>query len=86
MKFVKGKKSRNRLKPNRKFRKAFGNVILLLRKKEKMSKAQFAFEAGIGREHIGIIERGKQSPTLDVLEAIARTFNKKPKDLLDFDY
>ena len=51
-----------------------------------MSQAQFAFEAGIGREHIGIIERGKQSPTLDVLEAIARTFNKKPKDLLDFDY
>ena len=36
--------------------------------------------------YIGRIERGEQSPTLDILEVIARTFNLKPKDLLDFDY
>lgn len=51
-----------------------------------MSQAQLAFEAGIGREQIGRIERGEQSPTLDILEAIASTFNVKPKDLLDFEY
>lgn len=67
-----------------KFRKTLGNKILQLRKKEKMSQAQLAFEAGIGREQIGRIERGEQSPTADLLLAIADVFDKKLKDLLDF--
>lgn len=80
------KKKRKRLPPNKKFRKALANRIRQLRKKEKMSQDQLAFEAGIHREHVGRIERGEQSTTTDILVSIATVFEMKAKELLDFEY
>ena len=80
------KKNRKRLPPNKKFRKALSNRVRQLRKKEKMSQDQLAFEAGIHKEHVGRIERGEQSVTADILVSIANVFEMKVKELLDFEY
>lgn len=79
-------KKRARLAPNKKFRKALGKKLLRLRSGENISQAQLAFESGIGREQVGRIERGEQSPTVDILVAIADVLKMTVKDLLDFEY
>jgi transcriptional regulator with XRE-family HTH domain len=80
------KKTRKRRSPNKKFRKALGKRIQELRNDAGISQAQLGYETGVHRDQVGRIERGVQSPTADVLEAIAGVLQMKLKDLLDFEY
>ena len=73
-------------KPDRKFLKALGKKARELRKENKMSQDQLAFEVGIRREQIIRIEAGSQSTGIDVLKKVADVFDIKLKELLDFDY
>ena len=73
-------------KINKKFRKALGKRIRSLRLEQRISQAQLGFEGGLHRDQIGRIELGKQSPSADILEAIATALNLKLKELLDFEY
>ncbi|MGP8215668.1 MAG: helix-turn-helix domain-containing protein [Bacteroidia bacterium] len=80
------KKTRKRRPPNKRFRKALGKRIQMLRNDAEISQAQLGYETGVHRDQIGRIERGVQSPTADILEAIASVFEIKLKELLNFEY
>jgi len=42
------------------------------------------YEAGLGKNQIGLIERGEVNVSISTLRAIADALDVKPKDLLDF--
>lgn len=64
--------------------KLLGKRIKYLRKKEKISQAQLAFEAGIPRLQVSRIERGAINTGILTLVAIAEALNVHTKELLNF--
>jgi len=53
-------------------RQAFGKTLRESRLEKNLSQEQLAFEAGLTRNYISIIELGRQSATLDIVEALAK--------------
>jgi transcriptional regulator with XRE-family HTH domain len=70
----------------KKVRKNLGKRIRLLRKLQKTSQAQLAFESGLSRQYISYLGSGIKSPTIDALLSIAEVFGIHLKELLDFTY
>lgn len=70
----------------KKARKKLGKKIHLIRKSQKISQLQLAFESGLSRQYISYLESGLKSPTFDTLLSIADALNVKVKDLIDFEY
>jgi transcriptional regulator with XRE-family HTH domain len=64
----------------------FGKKIKELRKQQKISQAQLAFEANIPREQVGRIERGQVNTTISSVVAIAKALKTHPKELFDIDF
>ena len=60
-----------------------GIKIRFLRIKMKLSQEKFAELADLNKNSIGMIERGKMSPTLETLEKIANALNIELKELVD---
>lgn len=58
-----------------------GKKVQKLRKELGISQEQFAFKLGISRTHAGHIEQGRRSPSLEMLDKIARVLRVKVKDL-----
>lgn len=59
-----------------------GKRIQKLRKDNTpYSQEDFAHKVNISRTHMGHIEQGRKSPSMKLLEKIARVLNVKPKDL-----
>jgi transcriptional regulator with XRE-family HTH domain len=50
---------------------AFGKVVKQERQKRGLSQEALAHEADIHRTHIGFIERGERSPSVDVAAKVA---------------
>ncbi|MBP3062134.1 MULTISPECIES: helix-turn-helix domain-containing protein [Ectopseudomonas] len=50
---------------------AFGIALRKLRKSRKFSQEALAFESGIARNHVSLLELGQRSPTLDTITALA---------------
>lgn len=50
--------------------KAFGKLIRELRNSKKLSQEGLAFDAGLTRSYISLLEYGKKSPTLDTIVAL----------------
>ena len=53
-------------------RSAFGGRILELRKRAELSQEELAARASLYSTYLSDLERGRQSPTLDVVNRIAR--------------
>lgn len=53
----------------------FGAVLRELRKKQPLSQEKLAFEAGLDRTYISLLELGQRSPSLDTMLAIARALH-----------
>jgi transcriptional regulator with XRE-family HTH domain len=70
----------------KKVRTSLGKKIRSLRKSQKISQAQLAFESGLSRQYISYLESGIKSPTVDVLLSIAEVLNVHLKELVDFKY
>jgi putative transcriptional regulator len=68
------------------FRKKLGKKIRELRKAQKISQGQLAFEAGVRREAITHIERGEQNATTDTLYSIANALGVHIREMVDFEY
>lgn len=51
---------------------AFGSVLRELRKRQLLSQEKLAFEAGLDRTYISLLEVGQRSPSLDTMLALSR--------------
>lgn len=69
------------LKRTKEISQKLGKKIQKLRKELGISQEQLAFKLGLSRTHTGHIEQGRRSPSLEVLEKIARVLRVKVKDL-----
>ena len=61
---------------------ALGREIKKAREVLQKSQEALAFEAGIHRTYVSLIERGKKSPTLAVIVRLAKALGIKPSELL----
>ena len=52
---------------------SFALVVERHRKRKRLSRAALAAQAGLHQTYIGLLERGKRSPSLDTAQAIAKT-------------
>lgn len=60
----------------------FGRVIAEARAASGKSQEELAALAGVHRTYIGDIERGRKSPTLDVITALAQALGTKASALI----
>lgn len=63
--------------------KAFGRVLRDLRRSRGLSQEQLGFESGYHRTYIGLLERGKKSPSLKTLFRLARALRVKPSQIVE---
>ncbi len=67
--------------PSRNVNAMLGNRIRELRLKRKMSQEQLAEAADLHRNMIGLLERGRRSPSLETVVKIAEALKVHPKRL-----
>lgn len=70
----------------KKIRKGFGQKVRQIRKFQKISQAQLAFESGLSREQISRIENGIKNVSMETLVSLSFGFNIPLKELCDFEY
>ena len=58
------------------------NVISYLRKKQKINQAKLAKKSGVDRAHFVMVERGKRSVSLDLLEKISPVLNVETYEII----
>lgn len=67
-----------------KSQKRLGKKIQDLRQDLGKTQEEFAESVDISRTHMGHIEQGRKSPSLDLLEKIAKNLKVKVKDLIPY--
>jgi transcriptional regulator with XRE-family HTH domain len=65
--------------------KIFGNRLREIRTELKITQEELAFKCDMQPSHIGQLERGIKSPTLDTLNKIALGIEVNISELVDFD-
>jgi transcriptional regulator with XRE-family HTH domain len=68
------------------FQKKLGARIRAIRKKQKVSQKQLAFECDLSREQVYRMELGNKNVTVDTLRAIAGALDVHVREFFDFDY
>ncbi len=63
--------------------KVFGKVLKQKREALNLSQEELAFEAGLHRTYISLLERGIKTPTLNVLFQIADALDILPSQLIE---
>lgn len=61
---------------------AFGIVLRELRKKAEFTQENLAFEAGIERNYVSLIELGRNQPTITTIFKLANALNLEPSKLI----
>lgn len=64
----------------------FGRRVKELRVKRNMTQAYLAEMVNVDDKHISCIENGKNFPSPDVIERIAKAFNIEAKDLFEYHH
>ena len=64
--------------------KLLGKRIRDIRKKQKLSQSQSAYEANIPRMQVSRIERGEINTSISTILAIARVLDVQAKELFNF--
>jgi transcriptional regulator with XRE-family HTH domain len=64
-------------------RVAFGKRLKELRLAQGVSQEKLAEMAGLHRNYVGVLERAKQSASLDAICKLAAALNVRPAELLD---
>lgn len=62
----------------------FGLRITEYRKKKNLTQAQLAELVSIDGKHISCIENGKNFPSADLIERLAKVLNVEPKEFFEF--
>jgi transcriptional regulator with XRE-family HTH domain len=65
-------------------RENFGQRLKVLRQHRKMSQDDVSLASGVDRSYISEIETGKSSPTLDIVDKIAKALNVSTEELFIF--
>jgi transcriptional regulator with XRE-family HTH domain len=60
----------------------FGENLMLIRRRAKLSQESLGFAAGLHRTEIGQLERGARMPRIDTLIKLAGALSVPPGDLL----
>jgi transcriptional regulator with XRE-family HTH domain len=60
----------------------FGERVRELREGRGLSQEALAFEAGLHRTHISLIETAKRSVRLETIEALARALKVQPAEMM----
>jgi len=63
-------------------RDALARRLSRLREECALTQERLALLSGVHRTYISLLERGKKSPTVDVLERLARALGEKPSKIL----
>lgn len=63
----------------------FGKKLKKIRQNRKLSQEELAFQCNMQASHIGQLERGQKSPTLDTLKKISDGLDMPLTELLNFD-
>ncbi|AVG16053.1 XRE family transcriptional regulator [Chromobacterium vaccinii] len=61
---------------------AFGRALRKLRKSRELSQEALAFEAGIERNYISLLELGRNSASVNVLFKLAKALGVRPSQLI----
>jgi len=61
---------------------AFGAVIKELRKQQKISQEYVAYESGLDRSFISLLETGRQQPSLVTIFQLAKALGVTPAQLI----
>ena len=69
------------MRSNAKLPKTLGRRVQRLRKAAKLTQEQLAEKIGVSRAYAGYIEQGRNTPSLEVLEKIARVLRVKLSEL-----
>ena len=67
-----------------KYLRAFGKHVRKLRTDLKLSQEQLNDEAGLGKNQLGLIERGQVNASLITIKSLAAALKLDIKSLLDF--
>lgn len=70
------------MRKNAKLPKVVGSKVRRFRKKMGLTQEDVAYKVGISRAYMGYIEQGRNIPSLEVLEKIARVLKVKTSELL----
>jgi transcriptional regulator with XRE-family HTH domain len=61
---------------------AFGFAVRRLREDRRLSQEELGHLTGLHRNHVGQIERGEVTPTLNSIEVIAKALGMSASELL----
>ena len=75
-------RSRKQIQPAVGPEKAFGLALRQLREEKGVSQEQFAFEAGLDRSYMSMVERGLRSPTMRTVLRFAETLGVRPSEIV----
>ena len=67
--------------PRRDALKDFGDHLRALREKRDISQVRLSELAGLNRNYVGDVERGKRNPCLDNIVKLADALNVAPSEL-----
>ena len=70
------------MRSNAKLPRVIGNRVKKRRKEMEYTQEQLAEKIGISRAYMGFIEQGRNAPSLEVLQKIARALKISPSELL----
>ncbi|MGH0424678.1 MULTISPECIES: helix-turn-helix domain-containing protein [Bacillus] len=60
----------------------FGSILQEYRLNSKMSQEELAFNSGLDRTYISLLERGKRRPTINTLFALSKALDVNPSILI----
>lgn len=62
---------------------AFGRALRKLRKNRQMSQEELAFEAGVERNYVSLLELGRNSASVKVVFKLASALKLRPSQLIE---
>ena len=65
-----------------KFNKVIGEVLKEYRKKAGISQQDLAFDAGLDRTYISLLERGLRQPTIRTVFTLSEALDIKPSQFI----
>ena len=68
------------MRKNAKLPRVLGKKIQKRRKQLKLTQEDVAYKVGISRAYMGYIEQGRNAPSLEILEKIARVLKSPIRD------